>query len=166
MPTPVIEWPAGVPACIMPLSAQGGLRDNRLSFETDSRMPPVERPLSSWTPEVYTVELVPLSLAQFDLFQTWYKGVLRYGVYRFAWLHPITRALGLWRIVKGDPPYQVRKIGPIPHGSDRRRVSLAFTVMSSPGNIPADYLQQEYSGLLLQEQSDRIVVREGVEFDG
>ena len=133
MPRIILDWPSGVPSCIMPLSPQGGLRDNRLSFETDSKMPPIERPLTSWTPEVYSVELTPLSLDQFSLFQSWYQHDLRFGVHAFRWDHPITKSPGLWKIVKGDPPYQVSKIGPIPDGSGRRRVGVSFTVMSVPG---------------------------------
>lgn len=166
MPAPIIDWPEGVPSCIQPLSPQGGLRDNRYSFETDSRMPPTERPASSWTPEFYAVELTPLSLAQFDLFQQWYKGPLRFGVVAFKWFHPITRAASPWRIMKGDPPYQVRKIGPIPHGSDRRRISLSFSVMSHPGSFAPDFMAQEDADLILQEEGGRIIVADGYQFDG
>lgn len=163
---PIIDWPEGVPSCIMPLSPQGGLRDNRLSFETDSRMPPTERPASSWTPEVYSVEMTPMSPQQFELFQAWYKGPLRFGVYPFKWFHPITKMASPWRIVKGDPPYQVRKIGYIPHGSGLRRISISFSVMSYPGSFGPDFLLQEASDLILQEQDDRIIVSDGFEFDG
>ncbi len=166
MPTPIIDWPDGVPSCIMPLSPQGGLRDNRLSFETDSRMPPIERPLSSWAPEVYSVELAPISLDQFVLFQAWYKGPLRYGVYPFVWLHPITKVVSPWKIVKGEPPYQVKKVGHIPNGSARRRISLAFSVMSWPGNVAPGYLLQEQADLILQEEGSRIIVQDGYRFDG
>lgn len=138
MSTPIIGWPEGVPQCIMPLSPQGGLRDNRYSFETDSKMPPIERPLSSWTPEVYSVELSPISLEQFGLFQTWYKVSLRFGVYPFLWLHPITKVSMPWKIVKADPPYQVRKAGMTPAGSAKRRVSLSFSIMSWPGGVGFD----------------------------
>ena len=130
----VVDWPSGVPSCIRPLSPQGGLRDNRLSFETDSRMPPIERPATGWTPEVYSVELTPLSVAQFTAFQTWYGGALAFGANAFRWDHPITGALGLWKIVKAEPPYQVRKLGLIPAGSGRRRLGLSFSVMSVPGD--------------------------------
>ena len=166
MPTPIIDWPEGVPSCIMPLSPQGGLRDTRLSFETDSKMAPVERPLSSWAPEVYSVELAPLSVAQFELFQAWYKGPLRFGVYPFAWLHPITKTVSPWKIVKGDPPYQVKKIGHIPNGSARRRISLSFSIMSHAGNLAPGYLLQAQEDLILQEQADRIIVSDGFRFDG
>ena len=166
MPTPIIDWPEGVPSCIMPLSPQGGLRDNRLSFETDSRMPPVERPLSSWAPEVYSVELAPLSVDQFRLFQAWYKGPLRFGVYPFAWQHPITKDLSPWKIVKGDPPYQVKKIGNIPFGSDRRRISLSFSIMSHAGNISPTFIAQEQADLILQEEGGRIIDKDGFKFDG
>lgn len=166
MAVTVLDWPELVPSCIMPLSPQGGLRDNRYSFETDSRMPPIERPASSWTPEVYSVELSPISLPQFEAFQAWYKDSLRFGVYPFKFNHPITKALSAWKIVKADPPYQVRKIGLIQNGSDKRRISLSFTLMSWAGNIDPEFLLQEQSDLILQEQSDLIIVNDGVEFSG
>lgn len=130
MTTPLVDWPTGVPSCIEPLSPQGGMQDNRLSFETDSRMPPIERPLSSWTPEVYSVEMVPMSIDQFNEFQRWYRDDLSFGVMPFKWRHPITGVASAWKIVKGDPPYQVRKIGTIPRGSNLRRIGVSFTIMS------------------------------------
>lgn len=132
----IVVWPALVPSCIMPMSPTGGLRDNRHSFETDSRMPPIERPAASWTPEIYQVELTPLSVDQFDAFQDWYQADLRFGALPFVWLHPITGAEGVWKIVKADPPYQVRKLGRIPGGSTTRRIALSFSVMSQPLAVP------------------------------
>lgn len=168
MAVPVVLWPAGVPTCIVPMSASGGLRDNRYSFETESKMPPIERPMTSWTPEVYQVELVAQSLDQFRLFQAWYKNDLRYGVYPFVWSHPITGDVGAWKIVKNDPPYQVSKLGNIPLGSDRRRIRVTFSVMSWPATVLPLYMAQEDTDLILQETggSDRILVRDGVIFSG
>lgn len=128
----VIDWPVGVPSCIMPLSAQGGLRDNRLSFDTDSKLNPIERPASSWAPEVYSVELTPLSVAQFEEFQRWYADDLRFGALPFYWPHPITGEAGVWKILKADPPYRVSKRGLIAKGSGKRRIGLGFSVMSCP----------------------------------
>lgn len=132
----IVDWPAGVPACIMPTSPQGGFRDNRLSFETDSRMPPKERPVTSWTSEVYSLELTPLSIEMFAEFQIWFQTVAAFGVNAFRMLHPITKVPGIWKIVKADPPYQVRKLGRIPQGSDLRRISVTMSVMSLPGGAP------------------------------
>lgn len=132
----IVAWPVGVPSCIMPMSPTGGLRDNRLSFETDSRMPPIERPLTSWAAEVYQVELTPLSLDQFEAFQDWYQGALRFGALPFVWQHPVTGTEGVWKIVKAEPPYQVRKLGLAPEGSGRRRIGLSFSVMSQPLAVP------------------------------
>lgn len=130
-----VDWPSDVPSCIMPLSAQGGFRDNRLSFDTDSKMNPIERPSSSWAPEVYSVELTPLSLSQFEEFQRWYADDLSFGALPFYWSHPITGEPGVWKILKSDPPYRVTKRGLIPNGSGRRRIGVAFSVMSCP--LPA-----------------------------
>lgn len=162
----VVDWPDGVPSCIMPTSPIGGLMDNRYSFDADAPYPPIERPMSSWTPEVYSVELVPISIAQFVLFQEWYKSDLRYGVLPFKWWHPITKTRAAWKIVKNDPPYQVSKIGAIPRDSGLRRIKLSFSIMSFPASFAPDYLAQEGADLVLQEGSDRIIVNDGFVFDG
>lgn len=166
MPTPIIDWPLDVPACIMPLSPQGGLRDNRLSFETDSKMPPIERPAGSWAPEVYSVDLTPISVPQFRVFQDWYRHDLRYGVYPFRWAHPITGDVSPWKIVKADPPYQVRRLLNFRPDSDRRCIGLSFTVMSWAGSFEPGFLLQEQGDLILQEQGDRIIISDGYEFRG
>lgn len=137
----IAPWHDEVPFCIEPMSPQGGLRDNRYSFDTDSQMPPIERPVSSWAPEVYSVELVKMSVEQFTIFQSWYTNTIRMGTMPFWFPHPITGAIGAWKIMKADPPYQVRKVGLIPRDSGRRRVSISFTLMSWPGAItPEDSL--------------------------
>ena len=133
----IVTWPAGVPQCIMPLSPQGGLRDTRYSFETDSKAPPIERPIASWASSVYSVELTPLSVTQFEAFEAWYAGTLAYGVNSFIFAHPITGAEGVWKIMKAEPPYQVRKIGRIPVGSTARRIGVSFSIMLMPDPVPA-----------------------------
>lgn len=132
--TPV-DWPEGVPHCVTPMSPQGGYRDNRYSFETDSKISPIERPASSWTPEVYSVSIAPMTIEQFIAFQEWFTGELSFGTTPFNWDHPITGVPGVWRIMKADPPYQVRKIGRIPYGSNLRRIEVSFSVMSWPGEV-------------------------------
>ncbi|OWJ73879.1 hypothetical protein, partial [Haematobacter missouriensis] len=102
------QWPFEVPDCIMPLSVEGGLQDNRVSFEPEVG-PPVERPRSSWAPEVYSLDMRLMTVAQFVAFETWYRTTLRYGVLPFEFSHPITRKRSAWKIVKGSPPYQVSK---------------------------------------------------------
>ena len=132
----IVDWPAGLATCFMPGSVQGGLRDNRYSFETDDKMPPIERSATSWAPEVYSLTLAPMSLAEFEAFQAWYRGPLAYGVNSFVFPHPVTREDMVWKIVKADPPYQVRRLGRIPTGSDVRRIEVAFSIMSLPLPVP------------------------------
>lgn len=135
MPTPIIPWPAGVPSCVMPMSPQGGLRDNRLSFETDEATTPVERPRTSWAPELYQVTMVPMDRAMFQAFQAWFRGPLAYGSLPFVMDHPITREPTVWRIVKGDPPYQVSKVLTMGR-PDVRGISVSFGIQSMPLAVP------------------------------
>jgi len=164
--TTVVSWPEGVPWCVEPLYTSGGLVDNRRSFETDKPGQPIERPEGSWAPELYSVQLVPLSIAQFRLFQSWYVRDLRSGVLPFKWFHPITGDVSAWKITKASPPYQVTKIGAIPPGSGLRRIALSFSAMSVPLSFEPDYLEQEQGDLVLQEQGDRIIVSDGFDFSG
>lgn len=135
----------------MPMSPQGGLRDNRLSFETDSRLNPIERPTSTWAPEVYSVDLAPLSLDQFSAFQDWYVKDLAFGTRPFVFPHPITRQPGAWKIVKADPPYRVTKSGMIAAGSDRRRVNLSFSIMSQPYDLMTSLFSGGRAGILIED---------------
>lgn len=131
MPVTIVPWPADVPSCIMPLSPIGGLRDNRLSFAPDSPVAPVERPATSWAPEVYQVDLVPMSMEQFSLFQDWYRRDLAYGVRPFEMSHPILKTPCAWRIVKADPPYQVRKVLAV-RNERARGIVVSMTIQSLP----------------------------------
>lgn len=162
----VVSWPLGVPWCVEPLSPSGGPKNNRRTFETDSPASPIERPAGSWAPEVYSVSLLPMNIDQFILFQSWYRSDLAHGTLPFKWYHPITGVSSAWKIVAGDPPYQVSKIAAIPNGSGIRRVRVSFTAMSFPASFEPDFLAQEQGDLILQEQGDRIIVREGFDFNG
>ena len=167
MPVTVHEWPTAVPDCIYPLSPQGGVKANRYSFETDSPAPPIERPIHTWAPEQYTVDLVPMSLSAFEVFQTWFRGTLGYGVSPFRFKHPITKEYKSWRFVNSDPPYQVTKSRLIPNDRpNRRAIKLTFSIMSMPYSFPADFLIQEGVDEILQEQSDKIIIRDGFSFTG
>lgn len=141
--TTIIPWPASVPSCVMPMSPQGGLRDNRLSFETDDAVTPVERPRTSWAPELYQVTMVPMDRAMFEAFQAWFRGPLAYGSLPFVMDHPITREPTVWRIVKGDPPYQVSKVLAM-RSADVRGISVSFGIQSLPMAAP------DYPALLFQ----------------
>ena len=143
MSVSVVDWPAGVPNCVIPTSPQGGLRDNRSSFDPDNKFPPIERPASSWSPEVYSVEMNYMSVDQFSDFQSWYKNELKFGVNAFVMPHPITGVDTVWKIVKNDPPYTVSKVSLIPGGSDRRRVAVAMSIMSLPIEVPIEEPPEE-----------------------
>lgn len=123
----IVTWPMGVPECIMPLSPQGGPQDNRLSFETDSGHN-VARPRASWTPDVYEVDLAPMSRNQFALFEAWFRYDLRFGVNAFTMPHPITGLPSAWRVAPGDPPYTVRKIR-LMHDDDARGLAVSWKLM-------------------------------------
>lgn len=157
------QWPFEVPDCIMPLSVQGGLQDNRVSFEPEVG-PPIERPRSSWAPEIYSLDMRLMTVVQFEDFQRWYRNTLRHGVLPFEFYHPITRQRGAWRIVKGSPPYQVTKQRRASPGA--RCIGVSFSITSFPVDVPDGFLLQENGDYILQENGDRIVIQPGVPFDG
>lgn len=160
---PIIPWPSSVPRCVKVTSPQGGLQNNVRSFAPEVGEP-LERPKTTWTPEVYSIEFELWNTAQFIAFQLWYKRDLAFGVYPFEFFHPITLITSPWRVVKGDPPYRVgrprRTADPL-----KRSISVSMTIMSHAGSIPDGYLLQEQDDYILQEQEDKIIVTPGFVFD-
>jgi len=139
MPITVVDWPVGVPDCIVPMSPTGGFKDNRYSFDPDANGVPIERPSNSWAPEVFSVEMAPMSISNYTSFMDWYKNDLKWGVLPFKWVHPITKEVSAWKIVKGDPPFTVKKLSIVKVGSGKRRISVSFTVMSYPASFEPEY---------------------------
>ena len=145
MPASIVQWPVGVPSCFMPDNVQGGPRNNRYSFETDSESVPIERPRYSWATEVYDVELTPLSNSQFILFRAWFRDDLKHGTRPFAHDHPVTGIPSAWRIVSSDPAYQVQR-SRMPDAYSRG-IRVSFKVQSMPFDV-ADVLS-DFGGLLV-----------------
>lgn len=115
----IVTWPNGVPDCAAPLSAQGGPMDNRVVFTSEDERD-ITRPRNSWTPDLYSIDLAPMSQTQFATFETWFKTTLAFGANAFILDHPITGTPSAWRIVKADSyPYQVRKVALMPKAGDR-----------------------------------------------
>ncbi|OWJ78424.1 hypothetical protein CDV49_08285 [Haematobacter genomosp. 1] len=138
------------------------MQDNRVSFEPEVGVA-IERPKTSWAPEVYSVELRLLTIPQFEAFQRWYKLDLHHGVLPFEFYHPITRVRSAWKIVKGSPPYSVAKTRRAAPGA--KCIALSFSIVSFPVSIPDGYLLQESGDYVLQEDGGRIIVDPGSPFD-
>lgn len=87
--------------------------------------------------------LVPMSLADFTTFEAWFDGDLAAGVNAFAFPHPITDSIGLWKFAAGDPPYKVTPIG-------YQMISITFRLMLLP-STPwwLAYVTVEADGTLL-----------------
>lgn len=120
-------WPMGVPGCTMPLTATGGPQDNRLSFETDSGHD-ISRARASWTPDVYQVEIVPMSRYQFSLFEAWFRDDLAFGANAFMLPHPITGIDKAWKVVPGQQPYTVTKGRLMPKGGSERGIKVSMRI--------------------------------------
>lgn len=126
-----VTWPEGVPPCLMPLSPEGGVQDNRLSFETDYGLD-ISRPRASWSPEIYDVEIAPMSRTQFKTFSAWFRNDLAWGSHAFIMDHPLTGEPAAWRPVPGDQPYHARKIRLMPKGEGVRGISVSMQIRSVP----------------------------------
>jgi len=117
------EWPASLP--IAPVAnMQGGPIFSRISFEPDVG-PPIERRRSTASVSTYAVTLTPFTRAQLDILEAWFAGELEGGTRRFVWRNPITKKLGYWKILPGDPDFQVAPI-------DDNLVRISFKAMLLP----------------------------------
>lgn len=134
MPATLVTWPNTVPACFMPDSPSGGPKPNRYSFQSDSDAVPIERPRYSFATEVYDVELTPLSVAQFQDFQDWFRDDLAFGTKPFAHGHPVTGVVGAWKFVSADPAYRVQR-GRMTSGNPRG-IQVSFKMQSVPWSAP------------------------------
>lgn len=125
-----IPWPENVPSEIMLPLQGGGPQDNRLSFETDYGLD-ISRPRASWAPEVYDVEIGPLTKPEFIAFEAWFRRDLAWGVHAFILDHPITDAPAAWRPVPGNQAYQVRTLEN-PKYDRTRVISVSMQIRSVP----------------------------------
>ena len=162
MSVPVVAWPYGLPLKLMPLASQGGLQDNRIGFEPDVG-PAIERPRTSWAPEIYAVEMALLTVDQFTEWQRFYRQDLAFGTRPFEFRHPLTRVFSPWRIRRGSPPYQAEQVRRAAPGA--KCIRVAFSVESWPASVRGGYLLQENGDPVLQENGDHILVHDGYTFD-
>jgi hypothetical protein len=138
----VAFWPTTLP--VRPLTSySGGPMDDRASFSVDIG-DPVERPLTTDTPEVYDVTLRVLSKAQYAIFKAWFRNDLTRGVKRFIFRDPVTDSPIWCKMLKGNPPYQVSP------ASGGQYLGIRFKMMLLPGTpwfqdyIPANSCRVPY----------------------
>lgn len=118
-------WPTSVPACPERHRATGGPIDARAVFQPD-RGPELSRPATTARWEEWTVPMAPFTLAQFNSFEAWFDEDLARGSVPFAWRHPITGVIGLWRFKTGQRPYEVGQTA-------KGYVLVSFTAIRQPG---------------------------------
>ncbi|KRS17534.1 hypothetical protein XM52_13745 [Roseovarius indicus] len=94
----------------------------------------MERPLTTAAPEVFNVTFRVLTLDQYATFKTWYETDLRFGVNRFIFRDPLVRRPVWFKMLGGDPPFQVSASG-------GKYVNLQARLMRLPG-VPwfSDYI--------------------------
>lgn len=105
----VAFWPTSLPQKPL-VSYSGGFMDNRASFIPQVGAP-IERPLTTGAPEIYDVSFRSLTLSEYGTFKAWFKTELGLGVKPFIFRDPLTQEPGWYKIMKGDPPFQVRALG-------------------------------------------------------
>lgn len=118
-------WPVTVPSCPERHRATGGPVDARAVFQPD-RGPEIVRAATTARWEEWSVPLSPITVAQFNLFEAWFDGDLSRGAKAFAWRHPVTDIIGLWRFKSGQRPYEVAQTA-------KGYVLLSFTALRQPG---------------------------------
>lgn len=120
-----VAWPAGVPWCPEPRSARGGPVENRRSFATDSGLP-IERPRHTAMIERWSVHLALMSQAQAEDLRQWFATVAGFGAAPFLWRHPLSGAVGRWRIAQDSVPLDHEEVL-------RDRVRVSMVVIRLPG---------------------------------
>lgn len=118
-------WPASLPQAPLLQSLSGGVQDNRVSFQPESG-PPIERPRMTATVEIWTIALPPMTKAQLATFEAFWRVDLAMGTRAFAWRHPVTGAVGRWKIMGGQPPYRISAV-------TTEDFSVDFQAMQLPG---------------------------------
>lgn len=87
-------WPS-----TLPLRANPGMRgqttSGRFSFQPDEGYP-IDRPRTSSSVQIFDMTLPPLTVTQFDAFDTFYRTTLSRGTDYFGWIHP--RSLKIRRV--------------------------------------------------------------------
>lgn len=118
-------WPEDVPSCPERHRATGGPIEARVGFQPE-RGPEITRPGTTARWEEWSVPMAPFTLAQFNAFETWFDADLSRGSKAFAWRHPITDVIGLWRFKTGQRPYEVGQTA-------KGYVLVSFTALRQPG---------------------------------
>jgi len=118
-------WPTTVPDCPERYRATGGPIEARAAFQPE-RGPEITRAATTARWEEWTVPMSPFTLAQFNAFEAWFDNDLTRGAKSFAWRHPVTGVIGLWRFKSGQRPYDVSQTA-------KGYVLVSFTALRQPG---------------------------------
>lgn len=118
-------WPETVPDCPERYRATGGPVDVRVAFQPE-RGPEITRPGTTARWEEWSLPMAPFTLAQFNTFEAWFDSDLARGSKAFAWRHPVTGVIGLWRFKSGPRPYEVAQTA-------KGYVLVSFTLVKQPG---------------------------------
>lgn len=121
----VAYWPTDIPQAVV-ASYSGGSRDLRTSFETVG--PPITRPRTTGSVDVFSITSVPMKSAEFERFKTWVQSALSGGALRFCRRDPLSGVPRMWKIVSGDNLYQVALAG-------SQRVQITMTLIRLPGTL-------------------------------
>ncbi len=118
-------WPTNVPDCPERYRATGGPVEARASFQPE-RGPEITRPATTARWEEWQVPMSPFTVAEFNTFETWFDTTLARGSKAFAWRHPVTGVIGLWRFKIGQRPYEVAQTA-------KGYVLVSFSALRQPG---------------------------------
>lgn len=118
-------WPAILPQAPLLQGLSGGPQDVRASFQPEIG-PPIERPRTTAEIEIWNMPLPPMTGAQYATFEAFWRDTLAMGTLPFVWKHPVTGAVGRWKIMAGQPAYAVDVLAP-------DLISVRFQAMRLPG---------------------------------
>jgi len=124
----IAAWPE--PCIKASPQSSGGPVDARRSFVPEIGEE-IARPGTTARVERWSIVTHPLSAAHLATFETWFDADLAQGSLVFSWLHPVSGALRRFQFASaGQEPYRITRVG-------KRWVTLAFTALILPGEVPA-----------------------------
>lgn len=77
---------------------------NKISFQPELG-DSIDRRRGTAASKIYSINLPPLTKAQFAIFEEFFEDDLMDGVLPFTWLDPLTGVSHSWKFTDDDPPY-------------------------------------------------------------
>ncbi len=120
-----VYWPINVPKRLMS-SSEASVMDYAAVFEPEVG-PEIATLRTTADIENWNFDFEPYTVAEFILFEAWYKATLKRGTMDFYFNHPITNVLYRWKMRKSQGAYTYKKQG--------QNIFVSMMVVRLPGAV-------------------------------